>query len=93
MKRLAFLAATVALWVGPALAQSNCAARDAFETLMEDKLGARLIAGGMLQNGTQLQTWGNTETGIWAIVWTNGDVSCVQAEGGALYVVSPPPNL
>jgi hypothetical protein len=76
------IALAVAVAPTVALAQGNCAARDALVGRLEAGYGEEFTGGGLQNARRIIEVWASEEQGTWTILITTADgQSCVMATG------------
>ena len=89
-----FTAATAAfLTASTAFAAPNCASNDDVEDILTQRYGEAPMIAGVDVNGMLVIWWGNEETGSWTATVTNGDVTCIVAQGEAMRELALAPNV
>jgi len=87
------IAALAALLAAPAAAQTNCLATAEADRQLSDRHGEGVVAYGMMRSGGLLQIWANPNTGTWSAVVTDGNISCLVADGTDFATIAAKPNL
>ena len=93
MKLSATLTALAVLFAFPANAAPNCAQINDVHDILKGRYQEELIAEGYNEHGELIQWWGNSSTGSWTAIVSNGPMACIVAQGDKFKRVSLRPNV
>jgi len=85
---IAALAALAALLAVPAAAAPNCASAADVVSILSQRYGESVAMSGASMSGGLLQIWGNDDTGSWTATVSNGEITCIVAQGDG-FTVNP----
>ncbi len=89
-----FTAATAAILTATtAFAAPECASNQDVEDILTQRYGESPMVAGVDVRGMMVVWWGNPDTGSWTATVTNGDMTCIVAQGVAMQEIDLPPNV
>lgn len=81
MKKV-LLASAACLLAAPAIAQQNCAPREAVVTSLQNNYGETRRSVSLTANGMVVETWASADTETWTFTYTRPDgLTCMLASG------------